>query len=260
LKTTITARQSPTAFSELYALLSDHDYMLGKTRAPAPSITSSFAASYTVGSPSMPEARQAQLSELAAQLSALRFQVSPIAPSSSQAFYGDRSSNNNNNSNNNNRGNRNSSRGNNNNRGHDTGANSHVTPNLEAMDNSEAYYGDAALHVGNESPYVIPTTDHRSPSSPRSTISFPSSVSQLSPTSQISPESSNAQPSPVSTTSVPTPPPSPPSPPPPITRQHLVNLRQSPRQRVPTNFSQIMLPSSPLPSLNQHRLPLPTTL
>ncbi|GJX60557.1 gag/pol polyprotein [Tanacetum coccineum] len=41
LKTTITARQSPTAFSELHALLSDHDYMLGKTHAPAPSITSS---------------------------------------------------------------------------------------------------------------------------------------------------------------------------------------------------------------------------
>ncbi|GJR52803.1 nucleotide-binding alpha-beta plait domain-containing protein [Tanacetum coccineum] len=63
LKTTITARQSPTAFSELHALLSDHDYMLGKTRAPASSITSFFAANYAVGSPSMPEARQAQLSE-----------------------------------------------------------------------------------------------------------------------------------------------------------------------------------------------------
>ncbi|GKB85022.1 nucleotide-binding alpha-beta plait domain-containing protein [Tanacetum coccineum] len=66
LKTTITARQSPTAFSELHALLSDHDYMLGKTRATAPYITSSFAANYAVGSPSMPEARQAQLSELTA--------------------------------------------------------------------------------------------------------------------------------------------------------------------------------------------------
>ncbi|GKA29576.1 putative RNA-directed DNA polymerase [Tanacetum coccineum] len=87
-------------FSELHALLSDHDYMLGKTRAPAPSITSSFAANYTVGSPSIPKARQAQLSELTAQLN--------------------------------------------------TGANSHVTPDLEAMDNSEAYYGDDALHVGNE--------------------------------------------------------------------------------------------------------------
>ncbi|GJT60023.1 hypothetical protein Tco_1003556 [Tanacetum coccineum] len=32
----------------------------------------------------------------------------------------------------------------------DTGANSHVTPDLEAMDNSEAYYGDDALHVGND--------------------------------------------------------------------------------------------------------------
>ncbi|GJX47706.1 retrovirus-related pol polyprotein from transposon TNT 1-94 [Tanacetum coccineum] len=31
----------------------------------------------------------------------------------------------------------------------DTGANSHVTPDLEAMDNSEAYYGDDALHVCN---------------------------------------------------------------------------------------------------------------
>ncbi|GKC70810.1 hypothetical protein Tco_1116693 [Tanacetum coccineum] len=30
-----------------------------------------------------------------------------------------------------------------------TGANSHVTPDLEAMDNLEAYYGDDALHVGN---------------------------------------------------------------------------------------------------------------
>ncbi|GJY92328.1 retrovirus-related pol polyprotein from transposon TNT 1-94 [Tanacetum coccineum] len=80
LKTAITARQSPTAFSELHALLSDHDYMFGKTRAPAPYITSSFAANYAHS---------------------------------------------------------------------DTGANSHVTPDLEAMDNSEAYYGDDALHVGN---------------------------------------------------------------------------------------------------------------
>ncbi|GJX23305.1 putative RNA-directed DNA polymerase [Tanacetum coccineum] len=128
----------------------------------------------------------------------------------------------------------------------DTGANSHVTPDLEAMDNSKAYYGDDALHVGNskglpilhigsskvyspqknESPYVIPTTDHPSPSSPRSPISSPSSVLHFSPTSQTSPESSNGQLSPVSTTSIPTPPPPiPPPPPPPITRQRLANLR-----------------------------------
>nr|GEW05285.1 nucleotide-binding, alpha-beta plait [Tanacetum cinerariifolium] len=69
---------------ELHALLSDHDYMLEKTRAPAPSITSYFAANYAVGSPSMPEARQAQVSELTAQLSALGFHVSHIAPSGPQ--------------------------------------------------------------------------------------------------------------------------------------------------------------------------------
>ncbi|GJR29619.1 nucleotide-binding alpha-beta plait domain-containing protein [Tanacetum coccineum] len=204
LKTTITARQSPTAFSELHVLLSDHDYMLGKTRAPALSITSSFVASYAVGSPSMLEARQAHLSKLTTQLSAFGFQVSSIAPSGPQAFYGLRPSNNNRNNNNNNRGNRNNSCGN----GHqfdwastqntmygtcnrcgighilsqcpnrdlfiirtrpstnfantraqssiasanwhlDTRANSHVTLDLEAMDNSEAYYGDDVLHVGN---------------------------------------------------------------------------------------------------------------
>ncbi|GJW50351.1 ribonuclease H-like domain-containing protein [Tanacetum coccineum] len=121
LKTTITARQISTAFRELHALLSDHDYMLRKTRSPALSITSSFAANYAVGSQSMPEARQAQLLELAAQLSALGFQVSPIAPSGPQAFYGARPLNNNMSNNNNNHGNRNNSRGNNNNRGRDNG-------------------------------------------------------------------------------------------------------------------------------------------
>nr|GEX63017.1 nucleotide-binding, alpha-beta plait [Tanacetum cinerariifolium] len=99
----------------------------------------------SVGSLSMTEPRQAQLLELAAQLSAFGFQVSPITPSGPQAFYGARSNNNNNNinmsNNNNNRGNRNNSC--------DTGTNSHVTPDLAAMDTSEAYYGDDALHVGN---------------------------------------------------------------------------------------------------------------
>nr|GEW37422.1 hypothetical protein [Tanacetum cinerariifolium] len=172
LKTTITARQSLSAFSELHANLIDHDYAW-KTYASASSITSSYAANYAVGSPSMPTFR---------------------------------------NNNNNNRGNRNNSRGNNNNRGRgngrqfdwtstqntmyatcnrcgighisskcpnrdpstirtrpsanfanthaqsvndsanwhsDTGENSHVTHDLEAMDNSEAYYGDDTLHVRN---------------------------------------------------------------------------------------------------------------
>ncbi|GJU76232.1 retrovirus-related pol polyprotein from transposon TNT 1-94 [Tanacetum coccineum] len=87
---------------------------------------------------------------LAAQLSAPRFQVSPFAPSEPQAFYGARPLNNNNRSNNNNNhGNRNNSRGNKNNRGRDTEANSHVTPDLKAIDNSEAYYSDDTLHVSN---------------------------------------------------------------------------------------------------------------
>ncbi|GJX79086.1 putative RNA-directed DNA polymerase [Tanacetum coccineum] len=104
-------------------------------------------------------------------------------------------------------------------------------------------------YYSSESPYVIPTTDHPSPSSPRSPISSPSSVSHLSPTSQTSPESSNGQPSPVSTTSIPTPPPpTPPPPPPPITRQRPANLRQNPKQRVPYN-----------PSAN-HATVLPTTI
>ncbi|GKB00183.1 putative RNA-directed DNA polymerase [Tanacetum coccineum] len=102
-------------------------------------------------------------------------------------------------------------------------------------------------YYSSESPYVIPTTDHPSPSSPRSPISSPSSVSHLSPTSQTSPESSNGQPSPVSTTSIPPPTP-PPPPPPPIIRQRPANLCQNPKQRVPYN-----------PSTN-HATVLPTTI
>ncbi|GKF48116.1 hypothetical protein Tco_0141367, partial [Tanacetum coccineum] len=83
------------------------------------------------------------------------------------------------------------------------------------------------------------------PSSPRSPISSPSLVSHLSPTSQTSPESSNGQPSPVSTTSIPTPPP---PTPPPITRQRPTNLCQNPKKGVPYN-----------PSAN-HAAVLPTTI
>nr|GEV21365.1 nucleotide-binding, alpha-beta plait [Tanacetum cinerariifolium] len=299
LKTTITVRQSPTAFSELHELLSDHDYMLGKTHAPAMSITSSFTVNYVIGSPSMPKARQAQLSELTTQLSALRFQVSPIAASGPQAFYGVHPSNNkNNNNNNNNRGNRNNSRGNNNGRhgiihrrssphtskqnGFVKSYNRHVMdtgltllaqacvpqsfwhyafdttvyltncmPSRTSINKSPfehifkrspdysflrifgpSHHGYRCLDISteslyiarhvhfneaqfpfdipkttsppplktspyysSESPYVIPTTDHPSPSLPCSPISSPSLVSHLSPTSQTFLESSNGQPS-----------------------------------------------------------------
>ncbi|GKD19435.1 nucleotide-binding alpha-beta plait domain-containing protein [Tanacetum coccineum] len=219
LKTTITARQISTAFRELHALLSDHDYMLRKTRSPALSITSSFAANYAVGSQSMPEARQAQLLELAAQLSALGFQVSPIAPSGPQAFYGARPLNNNMSNNNNNRGNRNNSRGNNNNRGRDNGHQfdwastqntisterlyiaRHVRFNearfpFDILKTTSPPSSETSPYYSSESPYIIPTTDHLNPSSLRSLISSPSSVSHLIPTYQTSLESSNGQPSP----------------------------------------------------------------
>nr|GEV52424.1 hypothetical protein [Tanacetum cinerariifolium] len=144
-----------------------------------------------MGSQSMPEARQDQLLELTAQLSALGFQVSSIAP-------------------------------------FDTGANSHVTPDLEAIYNSKAYYGDDALHVGNDE--STHTTLLTGPSKHGLyTITLP----QLKSINK----SYNGQPSPVSTTSIPTPPPPTPPPPPPITRQHPTNLRQNPKQRVPYNPS-----------------------
>ncbi|GKB82360.1 putative ribonuclease H-like domain-containing protein [Tanacetum coccineum] len=146
LKTTITARQSPTAFSELHALL--------------------------MGLTSMPEALQAQLLELTAQLSAIGFQVAPIAPPGPQAFYGARPSNNKRNDNNNNHGNRNNSRGNNNNQGRDTRANSHVTPDLEAMENSEAYYGDDTLHAGNGKGLPILHIGSSKVYSPQKTVSI----------------------------------------------------------------------------------------
>nr|GEV16296.1 hypothetical protein [Tanacetum cinerariifolium] len=242
LKTTITSHQSPTAFSELHALLSDHDYMLGKTRTPI--------ASY--GLQAFYGAR----------------------PSNNN-----RSNNNNNHGNrNNSHGNNNKGRDN----GHqfdwastqntvygtcnrcgighipsqcpnrdpstiltrpsanfaniraqssnasanwhlDTKANSHVTPDLEAMDNLESIFTTLTDFI-----FIISFT-------------FESNFSNFS-------ESSNGQPSLVSPTSIPTPPPTPPPPPPPITRQRHANLHQNPKQRVPYN-----------PSLN-HATVLPTTI
>ncbi|GJV45416.1 putative RNA-directed DNA polymerase [Tanacetum coccineum] len=97
------------------------------------------------------------------------------------------------------------------------------------------YAGIKRNFLSFESPYVIPTTDHPSLSSPCSPISSPSSILHLSPTSQTSPESSNGQPSLVSTTSIPTPSPPIPPPLPPITWQRPANLCQNPKQRVPYN-------------------------
>nr|GEW33958.1 RNA-directed DNA polymerase, eukaryota [Tanacetum cinerariifolium] len=147
LKTTITARQSPTSFSELHALLSDHDYMLGKTRtsiAPyGPQAFYGARPSNNKRSNNNNNCRNRNNSRV--YNTCTRYGIGHIQsqfpnrdpstirtrPSanfangraqSSNAFTNWHS---------------------------DTGANSHVTPDLEAMDNSEAYYGDDVLHVGN---------------------------------------------------------------------------------------------------------------
>ncbi|GJR67014.1 ATP-dependent DNA helicase PIF1-like protein [Tanacetum coccineum] len=54
----------------------------------------------------------------------------------------------------------------------DTGANSHVTPDLEAMDNSEAYYGDDALHVSNGKGLLILHIGSSKVYSPQKTFSL----------------------------------------------------------------------------------------
>ncbi|GJS32128.1 nucleotide-binding alpha-beta plait domain-containing protein [Tanacetum coccineum] len=117
LKTTITARQSLTAFSKLHALLSDHDYMLGKTHAPALSITPSFAANYVVGSTKHDRTSSSSTFKVGCSV-----KCSWIP---------------------------------------NTGGNCHVTPNLASMDTLEAYYGDDALHVGNnKGAHVFPISVH----------------------------------------------------------------------------------------------------
>lgn len=101
LKSTITACQLPAAFSELHAHLSNHNYMLGKTRASNPSIAHAFTTTTgTIGSSLGPSPttplQQPQLSAVQQQLAALGFQIVSIASPGSQAFYGYRQPMNNN--------------------------------------------------------------------------------------------------------------------------------------------------------------------
>ncbi|GJY75602.1 retrovirus-related pol polyprotein from transposon TNT 1-94 [Tanacetum coccineum] len=105
LKTTITTRQSPTAFSELHALPSDYDYMLEKNSCGIGHIPS--------------QCLNCDPSTIRTRPSANFANTRAQSSNASANWYSD------------------------------TRANSHVTPDLEAMDNSEAYYGDDALHVGN---------------------------------------------------------------------------------------------------------------
>lgn len=105
LKTTITARQFATTFSELQGLLSDHDFMLGKTRAAGPT-TQVFHTTATISTPPgfSPTPQEPSSStkvnqnasliahqQLVAQASALGFQLVPYT--NNQAFFGFRQSN-----------------------------------------------------------------------------------------------------------------------------------------------------------------------
>ncbi|GJZ48293.1 retrovirus-related pol polyprotein from transposon TNT 1-94 [Tanacetum coccineum] len=167
LKTTITTRQSPTAFSELHALLSDHDYMLEKlvhplhhmvhkpfmvlahqttTRVTITTIVAIATLVVTttevmimvvnlIGHPPKIQCMTLAIDVVlvtfhhnALIVTLLLFALGhpltlqiPVLNPLMLLQIGIQ----------------------------DTGANSHVTPDLEAMDNSDAYYGDDALLVGN---------------------------------------------------------------------------------------------------------------
>ncbi|GKD49723.1 probable LRR receptor-like serine/threonine-protein kinase, partial [Tanacetum coccineum] len=133
LKTTITARQSPTAFRELHALLSDHDYMLGKTRTPIASYgpQAFYGARPSNNNRMYGTCNRCGIGHIPSQCP--NRDPSTIRTRPSANFANTRAQ---------------SSNASTNWYSH-IRATSHVTPDLEAMDNSEAYYGDDALHVGN---------------------------------------------------------------------------------------------------------------
>ncbi|KAJ0882624.1 putative RNA-directed DNA polymerase [Helianthus annuus] len=97
LNSTLVARQFPTAFSELYGLLSDHEYMINK-QLPDVSSAQAFTA-VTTNHPAIATPSDAILAvqQLAVQLG-LQLQTGPIQSQSptqqAQAFYTNRSGNN----------------------------------------------------------------------------------------------------------------------------------------------------------------------
>nr|GEV88903.1 nucleotide-binding, alpha-beta plait [Tanacetum cinerariifolium] len=132
LKTIIIAHQILTVFSELHALLSNHDYMHGKTRAPE-SITSSFAANYAASTQNTVYGTCNRCGIGHIPSHCLNREPFTIHNRSFANFSNTLAQSSNASAN-----------------WHsDTRANSYVTPDLEAMDNSEAYYSDDALHLGN---------------------------------------------------------------------------------------------------------------
>ncbi|KAD4179957.1 hypothetical protein E3N88_28548 [Mikania micrantha] len=99
LKSIILTRQFPTSFIKLYSLFADHDYMMQKPTAPAPSAQAFMAttnpnsrSAAVPGFTSVPPATLQVLQQLMSQLG-LKLQPSQSNPTS-QAFYTNRSSNN----------------------------------------------------------------------------------------------------------------------------------------------------------------------
>ena len=95
LKSTIADRQLPTTFTEHHALLSDHDYMIGKTQfSTTPTVQAFHTTTNAVATPSA-SALAEQLGPLTAALNSLGFNIVPESSTSSpsqgsQAYFGSR--------------------------------------------------------------------------------------------------------------------------------------------------------------------------
>ena len=90
LKQNILTRQFPTPFSELYGLLSDHDYMVKKSVPDVPQAQAFAASSANSSAPTASGnsvASPSNIQALQQVLGQLGFQVQPINSSSPQVFY-----------------------------------------------------------------------------------------------------------------------------------------------------------------------------
>lgn len=93
LKDTITARQFPTSLTKLHALLSDHDFMIGKTQNPTTPVVQAFHTTTNTTSTPSASTLAAQLGPLTTALNSLGFNIVPNSISGSQpigpqAYYG----------------------------------------------------------------------------------------------------------------------------------------------------------------------------
>ncbi|KAJ9566905.1 hypothetical protein OSB04_002871 [Centaurea solstitialis] len=190
IKGNLLTRLPPVRFNELHGLLSDHDYVFTKTLTPQAFLTNTTSTPQppttvvsSVQQPTLDQIQQ-QLQSIQLVASQLGYQLNPLPTQRAHAYYGYRSFNNN-------RGGRDlvvllvmwhrsstvsvpksaelvssytsgqfcitlkvgSSSGAT--WKPDTGATHHATPDLSSIDNSEAYYGNDSLLVGNDNSVPI---------------------------------------------------------------------------------------------------------